>query len=60
MHEYSNVEVIPLDGQQSKDRKVTANVLSIKKVSEKSYSILAKGGETFCQCLFLLLNDNDV
>ncbi|CAF0813781.1 unnamed protein product [Adineta steineri] len=43
MHEYSDVEVIPLDGPQSKDRKETKNTLSIKKNSEKSYSILVKG-----------------
>lgn len=47
MHEYSNVEVIPLDDQQLKDRKGSATVLSIKKDSENSYSILIKGGKIF-------------
>jgi alpha-acetolactate decarboxylase len=43
MHEYSNVEVISLDDQQFKDRKGSAKVLSIKKDSDNSYSILVKG-----------------
>lgn len=47
MHEYSNVEVILLDDQQLKDQKGNKNVLSIKKDSEKSYSILVKGGNIF-------------
>jgi hypothetical protein len=45
MHEYSNVEVIPLDDQQLKDQKGSAKVLSIKKDSDNSYSILVKGGK---------------
>jgi len=47
MHEYSNVEIIQLDDKQLKDRKGNANILSIQKDSEKSYSILVKGGEIF-------------
>jgi hypothetical protein len=47
MHEYSNVEVISLDDQQFKDRKGSAKVLSIKKDSDNSYSILVKGGKDF-------------
>jgi hypothetical protein len=54
MHEYSNVEVILLDDQQLKDQKGNKNVLSIKKDSEKSYSILVKGGNIF------LFFDNNV
>jgi hypothetical protein len=45
MHEYSNVEVIPLDDQQLKDQKGSAKVLSIKKDSDNSYSIIVKGGK---------------
>ena len=47
MHEYSNVEVLPLDDQQSKDGKQIARVLSLKKESNQSYSIQLKGGEIF-------------
>jgi hypothetical protein len=47
MHEYSNVEVILLDDKQLKDQKGSKNVLSIKKDSEKSYSILVKDGKIF-------------
>ncbi|UJR23845.1 hypothetical protein I4U23_026820 [Adineta vaga] len=43
MHEYSNVEVVPLDGSQSKDRKETSSVLSIKKDSDKSFTLSVKG-----------------
>jgi histone-arginine methyltransferase CARM1 len=43
MHEYSNVEIIQLDDKQLKDRIGNANILSIQKDSEKSYSILVKG-----------------
>jgi hypothetical protein len=46
MHEYSNVEVVPLDDQQIKDQKGSAKVLSIKKESDSSYSILVKGGKS--------------
>lgn len=45
MQDYSNVEVISLDEPQSKDRKETSNVLSIKKDSEKSYTLSIKGGK---------------
>ncbi|CAF1112249.1 unnamed protein product [Adineta ricciae] len=43
MQEYSNVEVISLDEPQSKDRKETSSVLSIKRDSEKSYVLSIKG-----------------
>ena len=46
MHEYSNVEVISLTEKQFKDRKDIKNVISIKKDSEKTHSILVKGGKT--------------
>jgi len=46
MHEYANVEIIPLDDQQAKDRKGKAKVLSIKKDSDKTYSILVKENES--------------
>jgi hypothetical protein len=47
MHEYSNVEVISLTEKQFKDRKEITNVVSIKKDSEKTYSIIVKSGEKF-------------
>ncbi|CAF2458198.1 unnamed protein product [Rotaria sp. Silwood2] len=40
MREYSNVEVISLDDQLARDRQETNNVLSIKKASEGTYSLL--------------------
>ena len=44
MHEYSNVEVYSLTEKQFKDNK---NVISIKKDTEKSFSIFVKGGKIF-------------
>ena len=49
MQEYSNVEVIPLDEPQSKDRKETSSVLSIKRDSEKSYILSIKGGKVISE-----------
>lgn len=53
MHEYSNVEVTLYDDQLSKSRQETKSSLSIKKDSEKTYSILVKRGEIFTTTFFL-------
>lgn len=59
MHEYSNVEVISLDDKQSNDQKGNTNDISIQKDSEKSYSILVKGGEkTFFFSLLIKTKSN--
>lgn len=47
MHEYSNVDVTPLDDKQLNEQKGQTSNLSIKKTSEKSYSILVKNGNSF-------------
>lgn len=70
MHEYTNVEVLPLDDQQSKNGKQTGKVLSLKKESNQSYSILLKGGEIsvnsivlrirFVSFRFIEYNDNNI
>ena len=45
LHEYSHVDVIPLNDQQEKDREISNAVLSIKKDSQgKSYSLLINDG----------------
>jgi len=43
MQDYSNVEVIPLDGTQAKDRTEATSVLSVKRDSDKSYVLAIKG-----------------